>query len=30
MLHESRIFQYDENKRARTLERIVIPEKDRL
>jgi branched-chain amino acid transport system substrate-binding protein len=30
MLHESRIFQYDENKRARTLERIFIPEKDRL
>jgi branched-chain amino acid transport system substrate-binding protein len=30
MLHESRIFQYDENKRAHTLERIVVPEKDRL
>lgn len=30
MLHEVRIYQYDENKRARTVEKIVIPESERL
>jgi branched-chain amino acid transport system substrate-binding protein len=30
MLHEVRIYQYDENKRARTVEKIFIPESERL
>ncbi len=30
MLHEVRIYQYDENKRARTVEKIFIPENERL